>query len=159
MKCVVLSTLSSDMIEPKQMDSSFEFLRAWFLGRSSWRGWGLWNISPPNYLQLKRLLWAALPDSQARFALALLCCLGSSRRHSLAILSAICRQLRVIYPEEWSKLGEKSVSCYGKACFSQVRVLFFKPLKIVKINISFGCFFFLKSRNCRSSGHADKHYI
>lgn len=123
------------------MNNSFEFLRTWPLGSSSWRGWGLWNISCPNYVHLKRVLWAALPVSQAWFALALLCCVGSSQRHSPVVLGGICGQLRLIYPEQWSKLGKKSVSCYGKACFSQVRVLFFKALKTVKINISVGWFF------------------
>lgn len=115
-------------------------LRTRPLGSSSWRGWGLWNISWQNYLPRKQVLWGVLPDSQAWIALALLYWIGNCQRHFLIILISVCRQLRVIYPKEWSELGEKNMSWYGKVCFSQVNI-FFKALKILKRNISVGCSF------------------
>lgn len=138
---IVLSTLLFDMIDPKQMNNSFEFLRTWFLGTNNLRGWVLWNISCPNYLCLKWLFWAVLPEAHMHFVLALLCCVGSGQRRSPVVITGVCRHLRVIYPEEWSKLGKKSLSCYSKVCFSQVRVLFFRWVQTLEMHISIRFFF------------------
>lgn len=133
------------MIELKQINSSFEFLRTWFLGSSSWRGWDVWNISHPNYLHLKQLLWAALTDSQRQFALALLCFTGSGQGYSSVVLGGICRQLRVIYPEEWSKLGKKKHELPWQSLLLTGNGAIFQKLKTVKISISNGHFLCLKS--------------